>query len=74
MRYAPDDMELPWHRVINSQGKISLPADSPGFEEQKKRLLEEGVVFKKGIINLERYGYNGALDALLWGMPPPEDD
>ena len=33
---------LPWHRVINSRGRISLERGS-GFEEQKKRLEAEGV-------------------------------
>lgn len=44
---------LPWHRVINGKGEISLkPGD--GFEEQKRRLQNEGVVFdKKNRINLE---------------------
>lgn len=66
MRRAPRDMELPWHRVINSQGKISLPEDSQGYRQQKERLEEEGVVFLKGKIDLDRFGYQGALDHLLW--------
>lgn len=35
---------LPWHRVINSSGKISLP-EGYGFEEQMYRLKNEGVAF-----------------------------
>lgn len=69
MRRAPRDMQLPWHRVVNSQGKISFPADSSGYAEQKKRLENEGVIFLKGKIDLERFGYRGALDNLLWGEP-----
>lgn len=69
MRRAPRGMELPWHRVVNSQGKISIPADSPGYLEQKERLEREGVVFIKGKIDLDRFGYQGALDNLLWGDP-----
>ncbi|MBE0712430.1 MAG: MGMT family protein, partial [Candidatus Aminicenantes bacterium] len=34
---------LPWHRVINVRGAISLGCGR-GFEEQKKRLAAEGVV------------------------------
>jgi methylated-DNA-protein-cysteine methyltransferase related protein len=37
---------LPWHRVINSQGKISLKRGA-GYEHQKKLLLEEGIKFDK---------------------------
>jgi methylated-DNA-protein-cysteine methyltransferase-like protein len=70
MRRAPRDMVLPWHRVVNAQGRISFPEDSKGYGEQKERLEEEGVVFIKGKIDLDRFGYQGALDHLLWGDPP----
>lgn len=56
----PKNTELPWHRVINSQGKISLPEDSSGYAEQKRRLEAEGVEFKNNKINLRIYGYNNA--------------
>lgn len=69
MRRAPRGMKLPWHRVVNAQGRISLPADSSGYREQKERLVREGVVFINGKIDLERYGYKGALDHLLWNEP-----
>lgn len=67
LRRAPRGMDLPWHRVINSQGKISFPEDSSGWQHQKDLLETEGVVFLKGKINLEKYGYRGAVDRLLWG-------
>jgi methylated-DNA-protein-cysteine methyltransferase-like protein len=69
MRRAPRTRKLPWHRVVNAQGRISLPADSPGYRQQKQRLEEEGVVFVKGSIDLDRFGYQGALDHLLWSEP-----
>ena len=69
MRRAPRGMKLPWHRVINAQGKISIPQDSPGHQRQKDLLEREGVVFLNGKIDLERFGYQGALDQLLWGEP-----
>lgn len=70
MRRAPRDRKLPWHRVVNAQGRISFPADSSGYRQQKERLEREGVVFIKGKIDLERHGYKGALDHLLWNEPP----
>jgi len=69
MRRAPRGMKLPWHRVINAQGKISFPPDSSGFQRQKELLEQEGVVFLNGKIDLERFGYQGALDHLLWAEP-----
>ena len=46
---------LPWQRVIGSRGSISLPRGR-GFEEQKTKLIAEGVtVGRGGRIDLERY-------------------
>jgi len=44
---------LPWHRVINSKGGISLPSRR-GKELQKELLESEGVVFNaSGTVELE---------------------
>lgn len=69
MRWAPRQLALPWHRVINAQGKISFPPDSSAHREQKRRLEDEGVEFRKGRIDLKRFGYEGALDKLFWADP-----
>lgn len=54
----PEASQLPWHRVINAQGKLSLPTDSASYAEQKRRLLSEGIEFVNEKINLRIYGYN----------------
>ncbi|WP_455140330.1 MGMT family protein [Candidatus Hodarchaeum mangrovi] len=41
---ATEKENLPWHRVVNSQRRISLPKEG-GYEEQKMLLISEGVVF-----------------------------
>ncbi|MEC9484739.1 MAG: MGMT family protein [Candidatus Izemoplasma sp.] len=46
---------LPWHRVINSQGKISLSGEMGN--RQKNLLLQEGIVFNKQRISLKKYQY-----------------
>jgi methylated-DNA-protein-cysteine methyltransferase related protein len=46
---------LPWHRVINIQGFISLPKHG-GYYEQKALLEIEGVEFdEKGRVDLDKY-------------------
>ena len=46
---------LPWQRVINSRGSISLPRGG-GFERQKALLESEGVaVSRAGKIDMGRY-------------------
>lgn len=50
-----DKEKLPWHRVINSQGKISLPKGG-GYDMQKELLLEEGVTFdREDRIDLDKF-------------------
>ncbi len=56
-------LKLPWHRVINSRGTISLPAGG-GYERQKRLLRGEGVVFEAGDrIDLKRFGWRPAWKA-----------
>lgn len=53
MAASADD--VPWHRVVNSQGKIS----HPDAGKQKKRLEDEGVYLAKNKINLVEYEWLG---------------
>ena len=47
--------KLPWHRVINSKGSISLPKGG-GYEAQKRLLAKEGVEFpRSGKLDLSKY-------------------
>jgi methylated-DNA-protein-cysteine methyltransferase-like protein len=58
MRHAPDG--IPWQRVINSQGRISLPAGSRSAMIQRRRLEAEGIVFDRGgKVDLGRFGWAG---------------
>jgi methylated-DNA-protein-cysteine methyltransferase related protein len=57
MANCPPD--VPWQRVINAQGKISLPIGG-GYERQLELLLSEGVeVNERGKIDLGRFGWQG---------------
>jgi methylated-DNA-protein-cysteine methyltransferase related protein len=53
---CPDD--VPWQRVINSKGEISLRA---GAERQRGLLEAEGVEFdQRGRVDLSRFGWQPA--------------
>ena len=58
--------DVPWHRVVNAQGRISLPAGSKAHRTQRRLLEEEGVVFRNGKVNLGEQARQLDLDALLW--------
>ena len=51
----PADTSLPWHRVVNAAGKISMPEDSDSFNEQKKRLTRENIILIGSQISLKQY-------------------
>lgn len=56
---TPNSIQLPWHRVINSRGEISLPPLSEGGMLQRLLLEQEGIIFgSKNRINLKRFGWN----------------
>ena len=73
LRWAPKGLSLPWHRVINAQGRISIPEDSVWHQRQKSLLQDEGVVFLNGKVDLDHFGYRGAVDRLLWGVMEEPD-
>ena len=50
--------DVPWHRVVNASGRISLPASNPSHPEQRRRLEAEGVTFSPaGMIDLDAFGW-----------------
>ncbi|KNC66310.1 MGMT family protein [Pseudoalteromonas ardens] len=55
LKHLPAGSSLPWHRVINSQGKISFPPESSKFIEQSQLLRSEGVKVQGGKIALRQY-------------------
>ena len=60
MAACPDD--VPWQRVINSQGKIS---QRPGAQRQQQLLEAEGILFIKDKVDLKVY---------QWHDPGQEDE
>lgn len=55
----PRGSTVPWHRVINSAGRLSLPPDRGGLD-QRMRLLAEGIpVTEAGRVPLARLRWSG---------------
>ena len=53
----PGDSALPWHRVVNAQGKLSLPAGGEACTRQRSLLESEGVVFTGDRLSLQACGW-----------------
>jgi len=58
MANLPEGSTLPWHRVINSKGMISMKGSD--LIRQRTSLQSEGVeVSETGKISLQKYRWNG---------------
>ena len=62
------EKKVPWHRVINSQGKISFPIGSDYFEKQKNLLQVEQVVVIGGRVKLRDFQWQPDLIELLFSL------
>lgn len=56
----PQGINIPWHRVVNRLGKISLQdSQNNDYCLQQKLLEQEGLIFNRsGKLDLEIYGWN----------------
>ncbi len=55
----PEPTTVPWHRVINAKGEVSLRGGIAGSDVRQRFLLEEeGVEFDwRGRVSLQRFGW-----------------
>ena len=66
-----DGRALPWYRVMRAGGTSAFPDGSAGRAEQCRRLQREGVRVVRGRVDLDHYGWERDVDALLGGPPAP---
>lgn len=59
---------IPWHRVVNTQGNISIAPCDPNFRLQLSLLREEGVELKGSRVNLTKHRWQPSLDTLLFEL------
>ena len=58
MAAVTEELQVPWHRVINSKGELSPRKGGKVDDRQRQMLLSEGVIFdSKGRIDFDQYGW-----------------
>ena len=58
MAALPPASTVPWQRVINRHGRISVRSDGQPDAEQRRQLRKEGIIFDtRGVIDLAAYGW-----------------
>jgi len=56
LNVLPPDTDVPWHRVVNAAGRVSLRGNGLGHEDLQTQLLKrEGVKLTAGVIALDRF-------------------
>lgn len=59
---------VPWHRVINAQGKISFAVNSESFIKQKQLLQQENIAVIGAKIKLRDFQWQPDLSDLLFKL------
>ena len=58
MAALPVELDVPWQRVINSRGEISLRRGGSGHLKQRRLLEAEGITFdEQGRVDLDEFGW-----------------
>ncbi len=66
--YAPKDLQVPWYRVLRSDGRIAFPAGSEHAQLQTGLLQEENVVVLNNRVKLKEYQWQPDLTELLFKL------
>ena len=60
---------IPWQRLLNARGGISLRANVGGMVTQRILLEHEGVPFRRGRVDLARYRWTGPRRRVRLNLP-----
>lgn len=60
---------VPWHRVLRADGKLAFPPGSDSYQQQRTRLVEEGVTVMNHRVPLKEFGWSPDLYTLMHEIP-----
>ncbi len=65
LQYAPQEMSVPWFRILKSNGQLAFQAGSKKAELQTGLLQEEGVVVMSNRVKMKQFGWTPGLGELM---------
>lgn len=65
MAYAPESVQLPWHRVLRSNGQLAFKTGSQHALTQAGLLANEGVSVNRNRVNMNDFGWKPGLGEML---------
>jgi methylated-DNA-protein-cysteine methyltransferase-like protein len=68
LSYVPRDMDIPWHRVLRSNGHIAFPIGSEQSQKQTGLLQQENVAIFNNRVKLSLFQWQPDLAEMLWKL------
>jgi methylated-DNA-protein-cysteine methyltransferase-like protein len=68
LAYVPNNMDVPWYRILRSSGQIAFPTGSEQAQRQKDLLQDEGVVVLNNRVRMKNFGWQPDLTEMLWKL------
>ena len=68
LRDELDGVSVPWQRVLRADGKIAFPAGSAKAEEQRQRLVAEGVIVRNNRVTLKNCQWQPDMATILYTL------
>lgn len=65
---ATDGSPIPWHRVLNSQGRVSIPQSEPAHRLQLSLLRGDGIEVSGRRVDFKKYRWQPSLNTLLFEL------
>lgn len=59
---------VPWFRVLRSSGHIAFPIESESFQEQRAKLISEGVSVNGSRVSLKKFQWQPELMDILFAL------
>ena len=66
--YVPKDMQVPWYRVLRSNGQIAFPKGSEQSQQQTGLLQQEDVAVFNNRVKLSLFQWQPDLADMLWKL------
>ena len=65
LQSAPAEIQLPWYRIIKSNGQLAFTAGCASAERQKGLLQEEGVVVLNNRVDMKRFAWQPGIAEMM---------
>lgn len=66
--FVPNSLNVPWHRVLRSNGQIAFPIGSEQSQKQTGLLQQEGIAVFNHRVKLAEYQWQPNLAEMLWKL------